>query len=447
MRPGHSPQGNLLNAGFARGYKRYVLGILLFAYAFNYLDRQVMAVAMESIKHDLAISDTQIGILTGAAFALFYSVVGIPIARWADRSSRPRIIALCLCFLSITVALCGFAVSFVQLLVLRTLVGIGEAGIVPPTHSLVASYFERAERARAMSIVLQGGPLSIVVGSVLGGWLTQLFGWRIALMAVAVPGITLAAVIWGTVVDPVRSSPAQPGDAAPVIAAPSVRAIVTALWRKRTFRYLLYAFGIDYLCGYGLQQWLPVFFIRAHGMSTGELGGWLALNWGVGNAIGTFAGGYLTRRATVNPERKQLQIMAFVTALYVGVNSAMLFSTDKHVALALMFVATLINALAMAPWFALLQSLAPENGRATAVAAVFLVGNLIGLGLGPLLVGMLSDGLHHAYGNDSLRIALLICAPGYFWVAAQYYRASRTVTADLSDLRSEDPGQVSSALA
>jgi len=416
------------------------------AYAFNFLDRQVLSVALESIKVDLVLSDTELGVLTGVAFAIFYSVVGIPIARWADRGNRAVIISLCLGLLSVTVALCGVVANFLQLMLVRVGVGVGEAGVVPPAHSLVATYFERSERLRAMSIFLLGGPLSMAVGYLVGGWITQFYGWRSAFLATAIPGVILAALVRLTVYEPrlagdrPRDTEESHRDASGVAkpatceAKPTAREVAGVLWGQRTFRYLLFAFAIDYLCGNGLLQWLPVFFIRVHAMSTGELGTWLALNWGVGNAIGTFLGGYLTTHATANAERRQLKIMAIIAAVYVPINIAVLLSPGKHLALTLLFFGALVNALATAPSFALIQSLVPEHMRATAVAALFLLGNFIGLGLGPFVVGVLSDGLARTYGVNALRLALLACTPGYWWVASQYYRASRTVMDDLANI-------------
>ncbi len=423
-------------------YKRYVLAVLLAAYAFNFLDRQVLSVALETIKTELALSDTQLGLLTGLVFAIFYSVAGIPIARWADRGHRPTIISMALGLLSVTVALCGAAGNFVQLLLARVGVGVGEAGIVPPAHSLIASYFDRSERLRAMSIFLLGGPLSVGIGYLAGGWLIEFFGWRAAFLVVATPGLILTVLMRLTVREPRRAANVGPIDRAEqhlaeqqghgaVIAKPSAREVLGVLWGQRTFRHLLFAFTVLYLFGWGLVQWLPAFFIRIHGMATGEVGTWMAINWGIGGALGTFAGGYLTNRSTANAERRQLRIMALVISLWVPINGVALLLPDKHLALGLMFLGAVVNALGTTPTFALIQSLVPENMRATAVAIVFLLANLIGLGLGPLVVGALSDGFAGKYGMSSLRIALLACTPGYAWVAAHFYRAGDTVMAEL----------------
>jgi len=410
------------------GYRHYVLGVLLLAYAFNFLDRQVLAIAMEAIKKDLSLTDTQLGLLNGIGFAAFYSLVGVPIARWADRGNRSLIISLSLALLSATVASCSAAAGFVQLVLVRMGVGVGEAGIVPPAHSLLASYFQRQERLRAMSLFLLGGPLSMATGYLLGGWITQWAGWRSAFLAVAALGVLLTALVALTVSEP-RSIRA---DASVTTESVPFAALMSTLWKQLTFRNLLLAFLIEALCGNGLLQWIPVFFLRVHRMSTGELGTWLAINWGLGNALGTFAGGYLTGRATQNAERFQLKVMTLIACVYVPLNLAVLLTPAPPVALGLLFVGAFVNALASAPGYSLIQSLVPENMRATAVAAIFLVSNLVGLGFGPVIVGWLSDQLAATYGAEGLRYALLCCAPGYLFVAAYYRRASQTVMSDIT---------------
>lgn len=425
-----------------------MLGVLLCAYAYNFLDRQVLSIAMDAIKRELTLSDTQLGVLNGIGFAAVYSIAGIPIARWADRGNRKVIIALSLTVLAATVGLCSTVTRFAQLVTVRMGVGVGEAGIVPPAHSLLASYFDRSRRLRAMSIFLLGGPLSMAIGYLLGGWMTQWAGWRPAFLAIAVLGVLLTLVVALTVREPrTRAGGKLPGDFVLQPDSVPVLQVVRALWKQRTFRYLLLAFLVDAVCGNGLLQWIPVFFLRVHGMTTGALGTWLALNWGLGNALGTLAGGYLTNRHTVNAEHRQLRIMMLIAVAYVPVSLGVLCTPNTPTALGLLFVGAFINALASAPGFSLIQSLVPENMRATAVATIFLVSNLVGLGFGPVIVGWLSDRLASGYGVEALRYALLVCAPGYFLVAAYYRRASQYVMADIAEVEREAAVTVISAPA
>jgi predicted MFS family arabinose efflux permease len=283
-----------------------------------------------------------------------------------------------------------------------------------------------------MSLFLLGGPLSMATGYLLGGWITQWAGWRSAFLAVAALGVFLTALVALTVREPRSLRTEVDITRRPKAESVPLVTLMSTLWKQPTFRNLLLAFLVEALCGNGLLQWIPVFFLRVHRMGTGELGTWLAVNWGLGNALGTFAGGYLTGRSTQNAERFQLKVMTLVALVYVPLNLSVLLIPTPPVALGLLFVGAFVNALASAPGYSLIQSLVPENMRATAVAAIFLVSNLIGLGFGPVIVGWLSDQLAADYGADALRYALLCCAPGYLLVAAYYKRASRTVMSDIA---------------
>src|SRR5687768_16882052 len=193
----------MADEGFApsRGYKVYLLVLLLVICAFNYIDRLALGLVLQDIKVDLSLTDTQLGLLSGIAFALFYSIMGIPIARWADRGNRVAIITFTTALWSAAVALCGVASNFVQLLLIRIGVAVGEAGCTPPAHSLIADYFTRAERPRAVAIYMLGGQLS-VVGYLWAGWLNELYGWRVTFMLLGLPGLGLAALAWLTLREP-----------------------------------------------------------------------------------------------------------------------------------------------------------------------------------------------------------------------------------------------------
>jgi MFS transporter, Spinster family, sphingosine-1-phosphate transporter len=409
-------------------YRNYLLGVLLVVLAFNQVDRLALGLVMQAIKNDLQLTDTQLGLLTGIAFALFYSVMGIPIARWADRGNRVTIISLATGLWSAAVALCAVATSFSQLVLIRTGVAIGEAGGVPPAHSLIADHFNRAERPRATAIYMLGASLSMVIGYFLAGWLNELYGWRTMFVVLGIPGVLLAAVAAFTLKEPRRA-------AGPVSAAhPRLMAVAWSLWANRTFRHLLLALAIVYLFGYGIQQWQPSFFVRSYGLKTGELGTWFTLIYGLGGVLGTYAGGaWASRRAAAN---EGLQLRAMV-GLYVsfGFISALIYlSPHLHVALAFMTLTAIGGAAVGGPLFATIQTLVAERTRATAVALIYLFANLIGMGLGPLAAGMLSDAFQRLYGAESLRYSLLALCPGYFWGAWHLWRASRTVAGDLAKM-------------
>jgi MFS family permease len=437
----------------ASSYKTYVLTVLLAIYAFNYVDRFALGLVLNDIKLDLRLTDTELGFLSGIAFALFYSVMGIPIARWADRGNRVTIISLTAALWSVMVALSGMATSFAQLLLIRIGVGVGEAGCVPPAHSLIADYFTRAQRPRASAIYQQGINVALIVAYFVAGWLNQFYGWRMMFIVLALPGFILAAVAQFTMKEPRRTKapvgvtgdsgavfPSHPKTAAPL--NPSMKTVLLTLWANATFRHLLYAFSTWFFFGYGIQQWQPAFFVRSFGLQTGELGTWFAVVYGVCGFVGTYWGGVWASRYAPNNERLQLRVVAIVNIAFNGVIwSLIYFSHNYYVAFALMGLSALGGTMIYGPLFSTVQTLVPAHMRAMSIALVLMFANLIGLGLGPLTVGMISDALQPLFGQESLRYALLAVCPGSLWVSWHLWCASRTVQRDL------EATQVGNALA
>jgi MFS transporter, Spinster family, sphingosine-1-phosphate transporter len=415
-------------------YKRYLLGLLAVILAFNYADRLALGILAQDIKDDLDLTDTQLGFLSGFAFALFYSVMGLPIARWADRGDRVTIISLTAALWSTMVALCGLATSFVQLLFIRIGVAVGEAGCIPPAHSLIADRFNRAERPRAVATYLLGGPLSFVFGYFLAGWLNQLYGWRATFIILGLPGLALAVAARLTLREPRRERPVAPSESQ----QPSLREVGATLWVNTTFRHLVIAFSILQFFGYGIGQWQPAFIIRSHGLSTGELGSWFAIILGGTGLIGTYAGGRLAARYAPQDETRQLKWMAVAIAAFAAAAAGIYLAPDRHWAFGWLALASLGGAAINGPLFATVQTIVPQHLRAVSIALIYLVANLIGMGLGPLIVGALSDGFRSWLGEDSLRYALLALCPGYLWVSWHLLHASRTVGRDLESLRRAD---------
>jgi MFS transporter, Spinster family, sphingosine-1-phosphate transporter len=401
--------------------------MLIVIVAFNYADRLALGLVLQNIKTDLRLSDTQLGFLTGIAFALFYSVMGIPIARWADRGNRVAIIAITTALWSTAVALCGWAVSYTQLLLIRVGIAVGEAGCVPPAHSLIADYFTRAERPRAVSRYKIGPSLSGVIGYFVAGWLNQLYGWRMMFVILGLPGIALAVLSWLTLHEPRRSGPRAPQSDV------SLMEVCTTLWGNRTFRHLLLCFSVIYFFQYGIMQWQPAFFIRSFGLRTGELGTWYALIYGVGGIVGTFAGGELASRYAANDEGLQLRTMAVTVSMMCPISGCIYLASAPYAAFVFVSLATLAGAAISGPLFATIQTLVPPNMRATSIAIILLFANFLGLGLGPLAAGALSDAFRPLAGEASLRYALLAMCPGYLWAGWHLWQASRTVTGDLPD--------------
>jgi predicted MFS family arabinose efflux permease len=353
----------------ATRYRQFMLIVLLVIFAFNFVDRLVIGLVLQDIKTDLHLTDTQLGLLTGTAFAIFYSIMGLPIARWADRGNRVTLIAVTTLLWSAAVVLCGLVQSFWHLLSIRIGVAVGEAGCMPPAHSLIADHFNRAERPRAVSTYMLGAPLSAVIGYFLAGWLNELYGWRMTFVILGLPGIVLAAIAWITLREPRCSR-----ESATLIrssrSAPKLGLVAATLWRNVTFRHLLLCFAVTYFFGSGILQWQPAFFIRSFGLRTGELGTWFALIYGLGGLLGTYLGGVLASRYAANDERLQLKAMAAAYAGFGVVSAAIYTSQDVHFAFAMTALSAIGGTVAMGPMFAMIQSLVPPDMRAVSIAAL-----------------------------------------------------------------------------
>jgi MFS transporter, Spinster family, sphingosine-1-phosphate transporter len=424
-------------------YRNYLLSILLLTLAFNQVDRLALGLLLQDIKADLSLSDTQLGLLSGIAFSLFYSLMGIPIARWADRGNRVTIISVACALWSAAMALCGFAQSFLQLLLIRIGAAVGEAGCVPPAHSLIADNFSRSERPRAMARYMLGIPLSGFLGYLIAGWLNELYGWRITFILLGLPGLALAALARITLKEPRRAhAPLNAAAAGAEVADShssgaagtlSLKEVCLTLWSSATFRHMLLWFSVASFFGYGITKWQAAFFIRSHGLETGVLGTWFSLIYGVAGFVGLYLGGELASRYAMNNERMQLLAVAVLYCFLGGVKAAVYLSPHYYVAFGMLGLATLLGSLANGPMFATIQTLVPASMRAMAIACMYLLANLIGMGLGPLLAGALSDGFRSWAGEESLRCALLALCPGYLWAAWHSWRASKTIGRDLRE--------------
>ena len=427
---GESSDAILIKGG---AYKNYLLGLLLLILTSNYVDRVALGLLLQDIKVDLRLSDTQLGLLTGIAFAMFYAVMGIPIARWADRGNRVTIISLTAALWSVMVGISGVTTSFAQLLLVRIGVAVGEAGCIPPAQSLISDYFSRAQRPRALAIYMLGAPLSYGIGYFLAGRFNEVFGWRVTFMLLGIPGLALAALAWFTLNEPRSGKPvALPSDASafsPV--APSLKVVFVTLGGNSTFRHLLVCFAAASFFGYGAWQWKPAFFIRSYGLGTVEVGTWFAIIYGVFGILGMYLGGELASRRAGNNERLQLEAIAVAYSAFAAISACMYLSPNAPLAFGLMALGSLGYYVTIGPLFATVQTLVQPRMRAIALATLYLVGNLVGLGLGPLTVGVLSDYLRPSVGEESLRYALLALSPGYLWAAWHSWRASKTIAVDL----------------
>ena len=409
-------------------YRQYVLGMLVVVYAFNFLDRQIVTILAEPIKNDLGLNDTQIGLMTGLAFALFYTILGIPLARLADRSNRVSIITGALFVWSGMTALCGMAQNFSQMLAARIGVGVGEAGCSPPAHSLIADYYPPNQRASALSIYALGIPIGSILGLLAGGWIAEFYGWRMAFFVVGLPGIALAFAFKMTIREPIRgmSDPASKAtEQLPLIAT------MLHLLQNRTLMHIAMGGALTSFVGYGLGQWLPAYFIRIHAMGIAETATYFGLVLGVASAIGTFLGGTLSDKLSKRDVRFYAWLPAAGVLIAFPFYVAAMMSDNPYIAIAILIVPSTLNSLWLGPSFGTIQNLAPTRMRAMASALMLFILNIIGLGLGPFLVGVLSDLLSGTFGIDSLRYAILIATVAYFWAAAHFVIAGKTIRQDL----------------
>jgi MFS transporter, Spinster family, sphingosine-1-phosphate transporter len=412
-------------------YRNYLLTVLVLVLASNMVDRLTIGLLLQDIKRDLTLSDTQLGLLTGIAFALFYSLMGIPIARWADRGNRVTIISVTAALWSLAVAMCGLAGNFTHLLLIRIGVAVGEAGCIAPAHSLIADYFSREERPRAVARYMLGGPVSVFVGYFLAGWLNEFYGWRITFMVIGAPGLVLALMVRMTLKEPRIEA-----QAISISAQPKYKEALLTLTTNTTFYHLLLSFAVMSFFGYGMAKWQPSFFVRSYGLNTGELGTWFAVIWGLGAIVGTYVGGEWACRFATHNEARQLRIMVAITVVATALSALTYVAPNEHVAFALMGFAAVGSTATAGPLFAMIQSLVSPRLRATAIAVLYLFANLIGMGLGPLAAGALSDAFRPTFGEDSLRYALLALCPGYLWGSWHLLRASKTVMRDINALNS-----------
>lgn len=399
---------------------RVTLWILLVVYIFNFLDRQIVNILAEPIARDLKLSDTQIGLMTGLAFALFYTVLGLPIARYADRSttSRPRLIAVALAIWSGMTALCGLAQNYTQMLLARIGVGVGEAGCTPAAHSLISDMVPKERRASALAFYALGIPIGTVLGMVIGGQLADAIGWRKAFVVVGLPGIALALVVLFVMKDPRRLRTAeQLADTPPQI---SSGAAIRAIFGSRALVLLMIAASSAAFLSYGKTTWATIFFQRTHDLSPGEVGLYFGLINGLAGIAGTWLGGKLADRYGATNRRHVLTAPAIGMLVAVPLAYFAYAAASWQTALVLLIVPTLLNSLYYGPTYSAVQGLVAPQARAMAAAVLLFFQNLIGLGLGPLLFGMLSDALQPSLGEDSVQAVLYSAAflgviPAFFF--------------------------------
>ncbi len=422
-------------------YRGYVLGLLTLLYVFNLVDRSILAILQEPIKDELDLSDAQLGMLTGLAFALFYATLAIPIARIADRGYRKIVITVSIGLWSLMTALCGAAQNFASLLVFRIGVAVGEAGGVPPAVSLISDYFPPAKRATAMAIYGFGPPLGLMVGLFAGGWLNEIIGWRNTLYLFGIAGIALVPVVYLTLRDlPPGFSDTAKGMSPPKSNAVSLIDVARTAWRLRAMRHLAAAGTVHGFATYSVMNWGPSFYVRVHDLGTAEVGAYLGILAGLGGGLGTLFGGVLADRLSQKDTRWYMWTPAIAMAALVPVSLAQYLVGDPYVSFAISSLAFFLGTVYIGPFFATAQSLVVPTMRATMQAILLMIFNIFGLSLGPFLTGVLSDILVHDFdmGDNSLRYAL--CAAILFnaWSAFHFLRGAKYLRAELERDRSAE---------
>lgn len=413
-------------ADFSPAYKRFALAMLTAVYALNFIDRQILVILQEPIKADMALSDAQLGLLSGFAFAVIYVTAGIPIAYYADRGNRRNVIATAVAVWSGMTALSGLAQSYAQLLLARIGVGLGEAGGSPPAHSMISDYYPREQRATALSVYSSGIYIGILLGFLFGGVVAEAFGWRMAFMVVGLPGVAFALLLRLTLKEPLRG---RWDGVTPDSAKPGLQETLAVLRNRPAFWYLALGCAFISYVSYGNGNFMPSFLMRNHGLSLAQVGLVLALVSGLSGAIGTFLGGYLSDRYGHRDMRWYLWIPTIGIVLGYLPFTYLLLTDNTAAGLGVLFFALILMTFYLGPCIAVSHALVPPGMRALTSAILFFVLNMIGLGLGPFLTGLLSDLLRPVYGDQSLRYSMLatlqvsLLAIGMFAMAVKHLRA------------------------
>ena len=409
--------------------RAYVLFILVVVYTFNFIDRQIVGILAVPIKADLGLTDTELGLMGGLAFALFYTGLGIPIAMLADRFSRTWIMTVALTVWSAMTAVCGLAQNFWHLFLARLGVGVGEAGGVAPAYSLISDYFPSDQRARALSIYSFGIPIGSALGIVFGGLIASMVDWRWAFFVVGIAGIILAPIFRMTVTEPERGrfdTPSQRGHA-------SVGDIVRMLARKPSFWVMSLGASASSMMGYGLFFWIPSFMVRSFQITLLEASLYYGAVLLVGGLAGIWLGGWTADRFGRTRRAAYALIPAIAFIVTVPFYVITLLTPTLPLAMAAMLIPTAMSLVWLGPVISAMQHLVLPNMRATASAVFLFINNLIGIGLGTVVIGALSDVLAERFGDDSLRYSILAGTGLYIVAAALFLTVAKRLEQDWED--------------
>ncbi|HVE03603.1 MAG TPA: MFS transporter [Rhizomicrobium sp.] len=410
--------------GMSNRHRHYILFMVTLVYVVNYLDRQILAILLPLIKAEFGVSDSALGLLAGPAFAVIYATLGIPLAFVADRVNRRNIIAGSMALFSLMTVVCNFATSFMHLLLARFGTGIGEAGTGPSINSIIADLYPPKQRATALSIYSAGLNIGLLLAFFGGGWIAQNYGWRAAFLVSGLPGLVLVVLFLLTVEEPKRGHSDGLADETD---APGLLTTAKFLWSRRSFRFIALGTSLSSFGGYAAIAFVPSFLARSHGMSPAQIGFLLAVTTGVFGFIGTAFSGVIADRVGRVDLGRTMLVPVFATL--IGAPFAPVFYLSPSLAwtIVALCIPSLLGAAYLGPAYAATQGLVPLRMRATAAAILLFVLNMIGLGLGPQTVGILSDLLHPRLGSDSLRWALLSTLITGLAGGFCYWQASRTL--------------------
>ena len=416
--------------------RRYTMVVLTVVYVFNFVDRQILAILLPSIRDEFLVNDAVLGFLAGTAFAIFYATLGVPIALLADRWNRRNLIAIALTIWSGMTALSGMAANIGQLALARVGVGIGEAGCSPPAHSMISDLYPPEQRSTAMGFYTLGISTGIMLAYLAGGWVVQNIGWRAAFFIVGVPGLLLAVIVRFTLTEPRRGASESRHDSG---AHPPILTVFRFLLARRSFIHMAVAAGLSAFTGYAVISFFPSFLVRSFDMEIVTIGKWLGWILGIAGGLGFFGGGFLADHIGRSRRRDALWLIAAMMLVTAVLDVAVFLAPSATWTLMIFIVPAATSNIYLAPVLAQTQSLVALRMRGVASALMLLILNMIGLGLGPLTVGYISDLLAPYFADESMRYSLMIiCAVLLPWAAWHYYLAGKTIDADLARAAEQD---------
>ncbi len=417
-------------ASISTAARRYAMVVLAVVYMFNFIDRQILSILLPAIKDEFQVGDTILGLLAGTAFALFYVIMGIPIARIADRVNRRNLIAAAVALWSGMTALSGLAANIWHLTLARIGVGIGEAGCSPPAHSIIADLYPPEKRSSAMGFYTLGISAGVMMAYLAGGWVVQNIGWREAFYIVGIPGLLLALIVRFTMVEPARGVSEGRQDSGN---QPGLMFVARFLFSRRSFLFMAVAAGLNSFVGYSIVNFMPSFIVRSFEMQVASLGLWLGLIYGIAGGFGFFMGGYMADHIGREGHRKALRFVGLAIFVTVFFHIAVFLATSPVWCLLLFILPAVTSNFYLAPVLSQTQSLVSLRMRSVASAIVLLIINVIGLAMGPPITGAISDVLISVFGDDSMRYSLLIVSTALLPVATWcYFRAANSIEDDLA---------------